>query len=174
MPGKTSSTAPPPFAVPEPDPARVRRWSRIATRGLALVGVLLVVGSIGVYFQVRGPTDTLNGFLSDLRARRDAHAWTQLCRADQQEVTQTAFVSGWRRQRAKYGAVITDIDAFTFEPFGSVRHFHYRLAFRNDKVQANTFPVDVVRENGQWKVCGFFSLSRNPDKPGPLSGFENS
>jgi hypothetical protein len=40
-------------------------------------------------------------------------------------------------------------------------------------VQANTYPVNVMREDGQWKVCGFFSLSRNPDKPGLLSGFEN-
>ena len=35
-------------------------------------------------------------------------------------------------------------------------------------MQANTYPVDVVREGGRWKVCNFFSLSRNPDKPGPL------
>jgi hypothetical protein len=141
---------------------------------LALCGVILVVGSFGLYFAVRGPTDTLNGFLSDLKNRRDSQAWTQLCRADQRDVAQTAFVADWRRQRAKFGAVISDIDAFTFEPFGNVRHFHYRLAFRDNKVQANTFPVDVVRQDGQWKVCGFFSLSRNPDDPGPLSGFQNS
>ena len=48
-----------------------------------------------------------------------------------------------------------------------------RLAFVDDKVQANTYPVNVVREDGTWKVCDFFSLSRNPDKPGLLSGFEN-
>ena len=40
-------------------------------------------------------------------------------------------------------------------------------------MQANTYPVDVVREGGQWKVCNFFTLSRNPDQPGKLSGFEN-
>jgi hypothetical protein len=136
--------------------------------------VVLVAASIGVYFAVRAPTNTLNGFLSDLRARRDAHAWTQLCQADQREVSQTAFVADWRHQRAKYGAVISQIDAFTFEPFGNVRHFHYRLAFRDDRVQANTYPVDVVSEGGRWKVCGFFSLSQNPKQPGALSGFENS
>jgi hypothetical protein len=152
---------------------RVQRWARIVTRGLAVVGVVLAVGAVGVYFGVRGPTDSLNGFLSDLQARRDAHAWTQLCAADQKEVPQATFVDDWRRQRSKFGAVISEIDAFSFEPFGSVRHFHYRLAFRGDKVQANTYPVDVVRENGQWKVCSFFTLSRNPKKPGPLSGFEN-
>jgi hypothetical protein len=167
------STAAVPPLVPEPHPDKVRRWARIVTRSLAVVGVLLVAGSIGLYFVVRGPTDTLNGFLSDLRARRDAHAWTQLCRADQHEVPQAAFVSAWHRQRVKYGAVITEIDAFSFEPFGNVRHFHYRLAFRDDKVQANTYPVDLVREDGRWKVCGFFALSRNPKQPGPLSGFQN-
>ena len=69
--------------------------------------------------------------------------------------------------------MISEIDAFTFEPFGTVRHFHYRLAFRDDKVQANTYPVDVVHEEGRWKVCSFFSLFAQPAKPGPLSGFEN-
>ena len=69
--------------------------------------------------------------------------------------------------------VTYEIDAFTFEPFGNVRHLHYRLSFRDDKVQANTYRVDVVREDGRWKVCQFFSLSRNPDKPGLLSDFEN-
>jgi len=43
-----------------------------------------------------------------LEARRDAQAWTQLCAADQQAVPQTTFVSAWRRQRAKYGAVIDE------------------------------------------------------------------
>lgn len=162
-----------PLPVPEPDRPRVRRWARIVTRSLAVAGVVLVLGSVGLYFAVRGPTDTLNTFLSDLAARRDAPAWTQLCAADQREVSQDAFVSGWRRQRAKYGASIVGIDAYTFAPFGDVRRLHYRLAFRDDKVQANTYPVDVVREDGRWKVCHFFSLSRNPDKPGPLSGFQN-
>jgi len=141
-----------------PDRAKVRRWSRTITKGLALVGVLLVAGSVGLYFQVRQPTGVLNGFLSDLKARRDAHAWTALCRSDQQTVSQTAFVADWRRQRARYGAVISEIGAFSFEPFGAVRHFHYRLAFRDDKVQANTFPVDVVREDGH-----SFALERNED-----------
>jgi hypothetical protein len=140
---------------------------------LAALSVVLVVGSVGLYFGVRGPTDTLNAFLSDLAARRDAQAWTRLCAADRNTISQADFVAAWKRQRAKYGAVIDEIDAFTFEPFGSVRHLHYRLAFVDDKVQANTYPVDVVREDGQWKVCDFFSLSRNPDKPGLLSGFEN-
>jgi hypothetical protein len=162
-----------PRLVPEPDPAKVRRIARIVVRGLVIVAVALALGSVGLYYAVRAPTDSLNHFLSDLRARRDASAWTQLCRADQREVPQAEFVAKWRTQRAKYGANIDTIDAFTFEPFGTTRHFHYRLSFRNDKVQANTYPVDVVRESGQWKVCGFFTLSRNPDKPGPLSGFEN-
>ncbi|HEY5014737.1 MAG TPA: hypothetical protein VIK61_18780 [Acidimicrobiia bacterium] len=162
-----------PTLAPEPDPARVRSISRIVTRGLAIVAVALALGSVGLYFAVRAPTGSLNRFLFDLRGRRDAHAWTQLCRADQREVSQADFVAAWHAQRAKYGAVIDTIDAFTFEPFGTTRHLHYRLSFRDDKVQANTYPVDVVRENGQWKVCGFFRLSRNPDKPGPLSGFEN-
>jgi hypothetical protein len=135
---------------------------------------LAVLGSIGLSFAVRGPTDALNVFLSDLKARRDGHAWTQLCTADQRKIPQAAFVSAWRRQRARDGASIEEIDAFTFEPFGSVRHFHYRLSFRDDNVQANTYRADVVREDGRWKVCEFFSLSRNPDKPGLLSGFENS
>ena len=156
------------------DRARVKRWVRIVTRSLAVAGVLLVAGAFGVYFAVRGPTDTLNSFLSDLQARRDAHAWTQLCAADQKQVPQAAFVADWRYQRARYGAVIDQIDAFSFEPFGTLRHFHYRLAFRDDKVKANTYPVDVVREDGRWRVCSFFTLSRNPKRPGPLSGFENS
>jgi DNA-directed RNA polymerase specialized sigma24 family protein len=138
-----------------------------------VVGVVLVLGSVGLYFAVRGPTGALNRFLSDLEARRDAHAWTRLCAADRRDVSQATFVSAWRHQRAKYGASIDTIDAFTFEPFGNVRHLHYRLAFRDDKVQANTYPVNVVREDGRWKVCNFFSLSRNPEKPGPLSGFQN-
>ena len=162
-----------PALAPEPDPAKVRRISRIVIRSLAVVAALLALGSVGLYFAVRAPTGSLNSFLFDLRARRDAHAWTQLCRADQREVSQDEFVAAWREQRAKYGAVIDTIDAFTFEPFGTTRHLHYRLSFRNDTVQANTYPVDAVREGGQWKVCGFFTLSRNPDKPGPLSGFEN-
>jgi hypothetical protein len=151
----------------------VQRWARIVTRSLAVVSVVIVLGSIGIYFAVRAPTDALNGFLSDLAAERDAHAWTQLCAADRREVSQAAFVSAWRHQRAKYGASIDTVDAFTFEPFGSVRHLHYRLAFRGEKVQANTYAVNVVREDGRWKVCSFFSLSRNPAKPGPLSGFQN-
>jgi hypothetical protein len=142
-------------------------------RSLAAVTVVAVLGSIGLYFAVRGPTGALNAFLFDLKARRDEHAWTQLCAADQRQVSQAAFVAAWRRQRSKFGASIDQIDAFTFEPFGRVRHLHYRLSFRHDKVQANTYPVDLVREDGRWKVCGFFSLSRNPDKPGLLSGFEN-
>lgn len=162
-----------PTLAPEPDPAKVRRVARIVTRSLAVVVVLLALGSVGLYFAVRAPTGSLNSFLLDLRARRDAHAWTQLCRADQHEVSQAEFVAAWRDQRAKYGAVIDTIDAFTFEPFGTTRHLHYQLSFRNAKVQTNTYPVDAVREDGQWKVCGFFTLSRNPDKPGPLSGFEN-
>ena len=100
-------TQPPttPEPVPVPDRARVRRWSRIVTRGLALVGVLLVVGAIGVYASVRSPTDTLNGFLSDLKAQRDAHAWTQLCEADQREVPQSATSSPtWQRRRAPSSA----------------------------------------------------------------------
>jgi hypothetical protein len=167
-----ADTTTPPIA-PEPDRAKVRKRARIVMRSLALVGVLLTLGSVGLYFAVRGPTGSLNGFLSDLKARRDTHAWTQLCAADQRVVSQREFVAAWRRQRAERGAVIDEIDAFTFEPFGTVRHLHYRLSFRDDKVQANTYPVDVVREGGQWKVCRFFSLSRNPDKPGLLSGFDN-
>lgn len=154
-------------------PPDLRRWRRIVTRGLAVVAVVLVLGSVGLYFAVREPTDALNAFLSDLKDRRDAHAWTRLCAADQRDVSQTAFVSAWRRQRVKYGATIDQIDAFTFAPFGDPRHLHYRLSFRDDKVQANTYPVNLVREDGRWKVCDFFSRSRNPDKPGPLSGFEN-
>jgi hypothetical protein len=156
-----------------PDRAKVRRWARIVTRVLAVVAVVLVLGSVGVYLGVRGPTDSLNAFLSDLEAKHDASAWTRLCASDRRRISQDDFVAAWKRQRAKYGAVIDEIDAFTFEPFGSVRHLHYRLAFVDDKVQANTYPVNVVREGGTWRVCDFFSLSRNPDKPGLLSGFEN-
>lgn len=151
----------------------MQRWARIVTRSLAVAGVVMVVGSIGLFFAVRAPTDALNTFLFDLEAQRDARAWTQLCAADRREVSQTAFVSAWRVQREKYGAAIDTVDAFTFEPFGNVRHLHYRLSFRGEKVQANTYPVNVVREDGRWKVCGFFLLSRNPAKPGPLSGFQN-
>jgi hypothetical protein len=151
----------------------VQRWARIVTRSLIVVGIVLVLGSLALYFAVRGPTGALNVFLSDLKAERDAHAWTQLCAADRREVSQAAFVSAWRHQRAKYGASITEIDAFTFEPLGNVRHLHYRLEFRDEKVQANTYPVNVVREDGRWRVCSFFSLSRNPEKRGPLSGFQN-
>ena len=146
---------------------------RILPRVAAVVAVLLIAGSIGLYFAVRTPTNTLNGFLDDLRARRDAKAWTTLCAADQRQMSQAEFVAAWRRQRAKFHANIDEIDAFTYEPFGNLRRFHYRLSFVNDKVQANTYPVHVVREDGRWKICGFFSLSRNPDKPGLLSGFEN-
>ena len=156
-----------------PNAAKVRRWARIATRALAIVGVVLVFGAAGVYAGVRGPTGTLNEFLSDLKSRHDAQAWTHLCAADRRALPEREFVAAWNRQRAKYGAVIDQIDAFTFEPIGNVRHFHYRLSFVADKVQANTYPVDLVREGGQWKVCNFFSLSRNPDQPGLLSGFEN-
>jgi hypothetical protein len=85
-----------------------------------------------------------------------------------------AFVASWRNQRAKYGASFTKIDAFTFEPFGSVRHLRYQLAFRDDKVQGNTYSVNAVREGGRWKVCSFFTLSRNPDNPGVLSGIQNA
>lgn len=152
----------------------MQRWARIVTRGLAVVGVVVLLGSVGLYFAVKGPTDALNSFLSDLQDRRDAHAWRQLCASDQREVSESGFVSAWRNQRAKYGAAISEIDAFTFEPFGNVRHLHYRLAFRDDKVSANTYAVNAVREDGRWKVCSFFSLSRNPDQSGPLSGFQNA
>jgi hypothetical protein len=169
-----SERAPEPLpVVPEPDRPRVRRWARIVAKSLAVAGVILVAGSVGLYFAVRGPTDALNTFLSDLAARRDAQAWTQLCAADRREVSEEAFVSAWRRQRARYGASIVKIDAYTFAPFGDSRRMHYRLAYRDDKVQANTYSVDVVREDGRWKVCRFFSLSHDPEKPGPLSGFQN-
>jgi hypothetical protein len=168
-----TSAEPAPVA-PEPDRAKVQRWARIVTRGLAVVSVVLLLGSVGLYFAVKGPTDALNSFLSDLAAKRDADAWTQLCASDQREVSQPDFVAAWQRQRATYGASITKIDAFTFEPFGNVRHLHYLLRFRDDAVQANTYSVNAVREGGHWKVCGFFSLSRNPDEPGLLSGFQNA
>jgi hypothetical protein len=167
----TSGHAP---VAPEPNRPKVQRWARIVTRGLAVVGVVALLGSVGLYFAVKGPTNTLNSFLSDLRAGRDAHAWTQLCASDQAELSQAGFISAWQRQRAKYGASITEIDAFTFEPFGDVRHMRYRLEFRDDKVGANTYEVNVAREDDRWKVCDFFSLSRNPDEPGLLSGFQNA
>jgi hypothetical protein len=154
-------------------PPDLQRWRRVVTRGLAIVALVAVLGSVGLYFAVREPTDALNAFLLDLKGRRDAQAWTQLCATDQRAVSQAKFVSAWRRQRAQYGASIDEIDAFTFAPFGDPRHMHYRLSFRNDKVQANTYAVDMVREAGEWKVCHFFSRSRNPAKPGLLSGFEN-
>jgi len=154
-------------------PPDLHRWRRIITRGLAVVAVVLVLGSVGLYFAVRAPTAALNNFLFDLKGKRDAQAWTQLCSADQQAVSQATFSAAWHRQRAKFGAIIDEVDAFTFAPFGDPRHFHYRLSFRDDKVQANTYPVEMVREHGRWKVCRFFALSRNPDKPGLLSGFEN-
>jgi hypothetical protein len=151
----------------------VQRWARIIVRASVAVALVLVLGAFGLYFAVRAPTNALNGFLFDLKGSRDAHAWTQLCAADQHAVSQAEFVAAWRDQRAKYGAVINEIDAFTYEPFGTTRHLHYRLSFRADKVEANTYAVDVVRQHGQWKVCSFFALSRNPDKPGLLSGFRN-
>jgi hypothetical protein len=159
--------------APEPDRRRVQRWARIVTRSLAVIAVVLVLGSIALYFAARGPTGALNGFLSDLKARRDAQAWTQLCAADQREISQAGFATAWRKQRTTYGAVIDEIDAYTFEPFGNVRHSHYRLSFRDGKVIAITYPVDVVREAGHWKVCNFFARSRNPANPSLLSGFQN-
>lgn len=168
------TTAGPPRVAPEPDRPKVQRWARIVTRSLAAAGVVVLLGSVALYFAVKGPTGALNSFLTDLEAGRDAQAWTQLCASDQREVSQAGFVSAWQRQRAKYGASISGIDAFTFEPFGNVRHLRYRLEFRDDKVQANTYEVNVVREDGRWKVCDFFSLSRNPDEPGLLSGFQNA
>jgi hypothetical protein len=167
-----SPDAAPPVA-PEPDPEKVRRGRRIVMRALALAVVLLAFASVGLYFGARGPVGALNEFLFDLKARRDAHAWTRLCAADQREVSQREFVAAWKRQRADYEAVIDEVDAFTFEPIGNVRHLHYRLSFRNDGVQPHTYAVTVLKEAGQWKICGFFSHSRNPAKPGILSGFDN-
>jgi hypothetical protein len=159
--------------APEPNPAVVRRWKRIILRSLAACVVLLAFASFGLYLGARGPVGALNAFLFDLKARRDAQAWTRLCAADQREVSQQEFIAAWRVRRADYEAVIDEVDAFTFEPFGNVRHLHYRLTFRNDGVQPHTYAVTVLREAGTWKVCGFFSHSRNPAKPGILSGFDN-
>jgi len=65
------------------------------------------------------------------------------------------------------------VTLFGFEPFGSHRRFHYRLTYHGDQLQPNTYNVNVVRDGGRWRVCDFFYLSRNFDKPGELSGFQN-
>ncbi len=96
------------------------------------------------------PVDAVDAFFTDLEAGRDDRAWSRLCAADRARVSRADFpVAVSEARRGLEGH-----DVFSFDPIGDRRDVHYELDYGT---RTDRFDVDVVREDGSWRLCNFFA-----------------
>lgn len=127
------------------------------TRRRLLVGgavvVVVVLGVVGFRFvqTVKGPLDSANEYLGDLRARHYGDAYDRLCRPTRAAVERDAFVAV---MRPRLGGVFR-IDDFAADPRANVHgdraEVDVSVTYRGAGSADITLPLE--KEGGDWKPC---------------------
>jgi len=143
----------------QPAPPPQRRTLRTV---LIVVGVVLVLccagGVTGGFFLFRGvqqatepARQAADEFVADLESGNAGAAYGRLCAGTQSDFTRTAFVEGLGAQSKIRGHEIVGVNVSNFNGRVSAT-VTAKLTLDTGFVDQHTFTL--VKEDGQWKVCG--------------------
>jgi hypothetical protein len=115
-----------------------------------------IAGGVILAVTLTRPANETNAYLREVRDGRYATAYSRLCAARRHETSLRSFTEQQRSRASSDGAILT------FDVNRSSLHGNGRASAEYELVRTlarQTWHVDLVKENGTYRLCHFELLS---------------
>ena len=119
--------------------------------GLAVGGTVLAVNTL------TKPADATNAYLRALQRQQFPVAYSHLCDARRRETSRATFVDE-QRNRVQTDGAISEFNVY-WSFVSSDNHATARYTIDRNLLNRQRLEVDLVRENGTWRLCHFTQLA---------------
>jgi hypothetical protein len=116
---------------------------------VAFLGVGAFVAFVLLVRAVDAPVSAMNRYLAAIQRDDLDDAYDMLCRAERERTSREAFPS----VIAPFAEDLDDYNAFSLDPIGKHRTVYYSVD--GDDID-DPYSAELVREEGEWRVCDFF------------------